>query len=158
MYVHFILQLYIFFSKKWNIISLTIIPCPGVYSFTRIWFGTLSPNTPNWLTLWQQSSSHYKNIIWILNTQISFTLSNWSTSSHTITKYHSCSPWPQKNVHKLVWKDQQSFFPALFSYNYSFCSFIIELQYNPYDIKLYTILHIKSSNPNLEVTWMLYIF
>ena len=61
----------------------------------------------------------------------------------------------------LVWNDKQSFhlhhfhiivLPVLFYVcQISTHCFIIELQYNkPYNIKLYIIVHIKSSYPNFE--------
>ena len=63
----------------------------------------------------------------------------------------------------LVWNDQQSFYLYHFHIiilSILFCQisihcFIIELQYNHiylrYDVKLYTILHMKSSHPNFEL-------
>ena len=81
-----------------------------------------------------------------------------------IAKGHSRSPCPQKNVHSFSLEGLTIFLSAPFSYNYSFCSFLyVKIQsiaslsscniimYYPYDIKLYTILHIKSSHPNFEV-------
>ena len=73
-----------------------------------------------------------------------------------VTKGHSHSPRLYKNVYKFSLECPKIFLPAPFSYyspsrsflcmSISIHCFIIELQYNPYDIKLYTILHIKSSH------------
>ena len=38
--------------------ALTIIPCPGVYSLTSTWLGSLSSKTPREATLLPQTSNH----------------------------------------------------------------------------------------------------
>ena len=66
-----------------------------------------------------------------------------------------------ENVHNFSLECLTTFSPVPFSYNspsHSFfyvCQisihcFVIELQYNPYDIKLYIILHIKSLHHSFE--------
>ena len=55
---------------------------------------------------------------------------------------------PQINVHNFSLEGPTIFFPAPFSYNYPSHSFLCMSNFN--DIKLYTILHIKSSYHNFE--------
>ena len=82
---------------------------------------------------------------------------HYSTIVHTVEECHSQFTLTSE---MLVWNEQQShkfhliILPVLFCvHKNSIHCFIIELQHNHvlmYDIKLYTILHIKSSHSNFE--------
>ena len=49
----------------------------------------------------------------------------------THTKSHSCSSWPQKNVHNFSLEGTTIFLPAPFSYNHPSCNFLSMLNFNP---------------------------